>query len=138
MLSSHKVDVLFHYPRTTCYISSAMAQKILVVDDEDLILAAVERALAKVGYSVFCARDMTEIGEAIGNAPFDLLITDIYVREGGSISQIVETVRATSPAVKVLRMSGSTDRDLVDDFIEKPFSIAALREKVKDILHGPS
>jgi DNA-binding NtrC family response regulator len=115
-----------------------MSRKILVVDDEDLILAAVERALAKVGYSVFCARDMEEIGAFIGNAPFDLLITDIYVREGGSLGEILETVKAASPAVKVLRMSGSAGRGEDDDFIEKPFSIEALREKVKNILHGPS
>ena len=115
-----------------------MAQKILVVDDEDLILAAVERALAKVGYYVYCARDMAEIGEVIGNAPFDLLITDVHVREGGTLGEIVKAVKAVSPAVRVLRMSGVAGGEEAYDFIEKPFSIAALREKVRDILHGPS
>jgi DNA-binding NtrC family response regulator len=115
-----------------------MAQKILVVDDEDLILAAVERALAKVGYSVSCARDMKELGKVLVHAPFDLLITDIFIREGGSFGEVVEKVKETSPAVKVLKMSGSVSNDLADDFIEKPFSIEALREKVKEILHGSS
>ena len=115
-----------------------MAQKILVVDDEDLILAAVDRALAKVGYCIVCARDMKGLDEILGNGPFDLLITDIYMREGGSLCDVVERVRRTSPAVKVLKMSGSVEHDMSYDFIEKPFSIEALRKKVKEILHGPS
>ncbi len=115
-----------------------MAEKILVVDDEDLILAAVERALAKAGYSISCARDMKELDGAISNGPFDLLITDIFIREGGSLDEVVEKVRATSPSVKVLKMSGAVRRDMAEDFIEKPFSIEALRKKVKEILHGPS
>jgi len=109
-----------------------------VVDDEDLILAAVERALAKVGYSISCARDMRELDYALRNGPFDLLITDIYIREGGSLGEVIEKVTKTSPAVKILRMSGSVEHDMTGEFIEKPFSIEALRKKVKEILYGPS
>lgn len=109
-----------------------------MVDDEDLILAAVERALTKVGYSISCARDIEELDHALRNGPFDLLITDIYIREGGSIGEVIERVRMTSPEVKVLRMSGSAGRDMTGDFIEKPFGIEALRKKVKEILYGPS
>ncbi len=115
-----------------------MAQKILVVDDEDLILASVERALAKAGYFVSCARDMKELDLALRNGPFDLLITDIYIREGGSLGEVIEKVKNTSPAVRVLKMSGQTEHDVSGDFIEKPFSIDGLREKVKEILNGPS
>ncbi len=115
-----------------------MAQKILVVDDEDLILASVERALAKVGYSISCARDMKELDGAIAKGPFDLLITDVFIREGGSPGEVIEKVKETSPSVRVLKMSGSGERDMADDFIEKPFSLEALRKKVKEILHGPS
>ncbi len=130
--------ILFPLPTATCYISSVMAQKILVVDDEDLILASVERALAKVGYSVCCARDMKELEGALLNGPFDLLITDIFIREGGSLDEVIEKVRDKSPSVRVLKMSGAVGHDGSDDFIEKPFGIEALREKVKEILHGPS
>jgi DNA-binding NtrC family response regulator len=115
-----------------------MARKILVVDDEDLILASVERALAKVGYSMSCARDMKELDGVLGNGPFDLLITDIFIREGGSMCEVIEKVRKTSPSVRILKMSGAVGRDIMDDFLEKPFSIEALRKKVKEILHGPS
>lgn len=127
----------FPYPARRGKLS-VMAQKILVVDDEDLILASVERALAKVGYSISCARDMKELDGSIAKGPFDLLITDVFIRGGGSLGEVIEKVKETSPSVKVLKMSGSEERDMADDFIEKPFGIEALRKKVKEILHGPS
>jgi two-component system cell cycle sensor histidine kinase/response regulator CckA len=114
-----------------------MTGKILVVDDEPLILTAVERALSKVGHAIVKAQNMAEIEAALGRGPFDLLITDVYMQEATSES-IIEKVREGSPEVKVLRMSGSLNRDNSVAFIEKPFSIADLRTRVKDILHGPS
>ncbi|MDA8432402.1 MAG: response regulator [Nitrospiraceae bacterium] len=114
-----------------------MANKILVVDDEPLILTAVERALAKVGYAITKAQSMEELGKALGAAPFDLLITDVYM-QGATLDEVIERVRMSSPAVKVLKMSGAIRREEKANFIEKPFSIETLRKKVKDILDGPS
>ncbi len=114
-----------------------MIGKILVVDDEPLILTAVERALSKVGHAVVKAQNMAELEVALGTGPFDLLITDVYMQEETS-EGIVAKVMEGSPSVKVLRMSGSLNKDNFSDFIEKPFSIAALRIRVSDILNGPS
>ena len=114
-----------------------MAKKILVVDDEALILTAIQRALSKVGYSISRAQNMKELEDAVKGAPFDLLITDIYMQEG-SLEEIVEEVKKTSPSVKILMMSGSFNKDFSENFIEKPFSIEMLRKRVKDILHEPS
>ncbi|MDA8104538.1 MAG: response regulator [Nitrospiraceae bacterium] len=112
-----------------------MAEKILVVDDEPLILTAVERALAKVGYFITRAQTMEELGEVLKDGPFDLLITDVYM-QGGSLDEVIEKVRRTSPSIKVLKMSGAISGGKAGHFIEKPFNIEALREKVKDILNG--
>jgi DNA-binding NtrC family response regulator len=112
-----------------------MGEKILVVDDEPLILTAVERALVRVGYSIARAQTMEELGEVLKDGPFDLLITDIYM-EGGSLDEVIERVRRTSPSVKVLKMSGAAAGRRTGHFIEKPFNIEALRKKVKDILNG--
>ncbi len=112
-----------------------MAEKILIVDDDALILTAVERALAKVGYSISRAQNMEELGKALKGGPFDLLITDVYM-DGGSLEEVVGMVRSSSPSVKVLRMSGSAAREGDRDFIEKPFSIDALRKRVRVILDG--
>ncbi|MBI5640711.1 MAG: response regulator [Nitrospirae bacterium] len=114
-----------------------MAGKILVVDDEPLILTAVERALSKVGHGITKAQNMKELDEALRLAPFDLLITDVYMEDETS-DTIIEKVRQTSPGIRVLRMSGSLGRDHYENFIEKPFSIETLRRRVNDILNEPS
>lgn len=114
-----------------------MAKKILVVDDEALILTTVDKTLARVGYAITRAQNRAELSEALKGAPYDLLITDIYM-EGMTLNEVIERVRQTSPEVKVLKMSGSVNEGKGADFIEKPFGIEALRQRVKDILDGSS
>lgn len=114
-----------------------MPGKILVIDDEPLILTTVERALSRVGYAVTAVKNAQELAAALGKAPFDLLITDVYTGEE-PLDAIIQKVRKTSPAVRVLCMSGVVDEDKCRDFIEKPFRIDELRKKVGDMLHGPS
>jgi DNA-binding NtrC family response regulator len=111
-----------------------MQKKILIVDDEALILSAVERALSKVGYLTFRAENMKELDGVMDRGPFDLLITDVHLEEG-SVEDIVEKVREHSDSVPVLMMSGSQNTGKFPHFIEKPFSIAGLRKKVKDMLN---
>ncbi|MGE5299698.1 MAG: response regulator [Acidobacteriota bacterium] len=112
-----------------------MAETILVVDDETLILNAVERARAKVGYFIARAQTMEELGEVVKDGPFDLLITDIYV-QGSSLDEAIEKVQRTSCSIKVLKMSGAAGGGKLGHFTEKPFNIETLRKKVKDILDG--
>jgi DNA-binding NtrC family response regulator len=110
-----------------------MSPKILVVDDESLILTAVERALLKVGYRVFSAVNMEELGTMLAAAPFDLLITDINLVEE-TVDYVIQRVREGSPSVKILLMSGGSHQNRQHHFIEKPFSINGLRQTVKNIL----
>lgn len=112
-----------------------MLPKILVVDDESLILTAVERALLKVGYRVFSALNMEELAVALAEAPFDLLITDVHLAGEESVDGVIEKVREGSPAVRILLMSGGHS-DHQYQFIEKPFSISGLRQTVQDMLTG--
>jgi DNA-binding NtrC family response regulator len=114
-----------------------MALKILVVDDEPLILIAVERALSRVGYFTRKAKNMEELDAVLTESPFDLLITDIYLQDETADS-IISRVKETSPSIKVLKMSGSANRETTVNFIEKPFTIDALRKKVSEILNEPS
>jgi DNA-binding NtrC family response regulator len=110
-----------------------MSKKILIIDDEALILTAVERALAKVGYLTVKARNMQELAEAMAHGPFDLLITDVHLDED-SVEDIVKRVKESSPSIPVLMMSGSENIAKFRHFIEKPFSLEGLRNKVKDML----
>lgn len=114
-----------------------MPGKILVIDDEPLILVAVEKALSKVGYQISKAVDMKELSRVLKEGPFDMLITDVNITED-SLENIIKKVKKNSPAVQVLRMSGSKAPNCQDHFIEKPFRIDELRKKVRDILNEPS
>lgn len=114
-----------------------MSAKILVIDDEALILTTVEKALSKVGYHVTSVQNAQELERALGNAPFDLVLADLHM-EGNSVESILARVEETSPSVKVLFMSGAVYRLQTDNFIEKPFTLAELREKVRSFLHEPS
>ena len=114
-----------------------MSNRILVIDDEPLILTTVERALARVGYAITTAKNMEELVSVLNNPPYDLLITDIHLEED-SVDAIIKKVKETSPAVRIILMSGAGNKNKYQNFIEKPFKIADLREKVRDILHGPS
>lgn len=110
-----------------------MSKNILVIDDEPLILITVEKALSRLGYRIVTAQDMKEFDRALHEGPFDLLITDLNM-EGATPDTIIERVKDRSPSVIVLKMSGSVDREKSDDFIEKPFRIEELREKVKSLI----
>lgn len=112
-----------------------MPPKILIVDDERLILSSIERALRKVGYEIFTASNLKEVGTLLSKGPFDLLLTDIYL-EDAVADEIIAAVRPSSPRLRVLRMSGSGAR-LEADFLEKPFKIDELRERVRNILDEP-
>ncbi len=114
-----------------------MSNKILVIDDEQLILTIIESALSKAGYAVTTAKNMKDIISAIDNAPYDLLIADLHLEED-SIDAVIQKVEETSPAIKIIFMSGTGKKAQYQNFIEKPFKISVIREKVRDILHGPS
>lgn len=109
-----------------------MSSKILVIDDELLILNTVEKALTRVGYSVAKAQNMEELGAALREAPFDLMITDLHMDED-TVENIIERVKQSSPGIKVLLMSGGSYE--ADNFIEKPFKLEELREKVRVCLN---
>lgn len=118
---------------------------ILVAEDEDDLRAIVERALARNGYSVVSARDGVEALEAAAGvrAPLDLLVTDISMPRMGGV-ELARRLRQARPGTLVLYMSGSTPSVAVPDiltgrgaFLPKPFTAAALAEKVRELLGLP-
>lgn len=128
---------LFSLPPEKCYSTVIMPEKILVIDDELLILNTVEKALTRVGYSVAKAQNLAEVAIALRDAPYDLMITDLHMGED-TAENIIAKVKQTSPGIKVLLMSGGLYRDGADNFIEKPFKLDELREKVRVYLNEPS
>ena len=110
-----------------------MNEKILVVDDEPLILTTIERTLSKKGYHVRTTPDAETFLSELKREDADLLIMDVNIA-GVSSESLVDRIRQISPASQMLFISGVTPKARVDHFLEKPFDIEVLRENVRSIL----
>lgn len=118
-------------------------ETILVVEDEDSILNVAKRFLELSGYTVLAARNPIEALETAKEFGGDihLLLTDV-VMPGMNGKQLEEQLNELQPDSKVLFMSGySADviaqRGILNegiDFIQKPFTMKTLTEKVRSVL----
>lgn len=126
------------YPKTI-----DMLKRILVVEDEPLMLKFLEFRLTKDGYDVQTARDGKEAEEYIKKETFSLIITDLlmpFVSGFELLEKIKET--PTNNNTPVLVISGIKQEKLIiqglklgaDDFIPKPIAINVLTTKVKILL----
>ena len=118
-------------------------ETILVVEDEDGLRRLAERTLKSAGYQVLTAANG---GEALllleqFDGPVHLMLTDV-VMPGMSGRDLAERLREIRPEVKVLYSSGYTDDTILlhgvlhdaADFIGKPYPLADLLRKVREVL----
>ena len=120
-------------------------ERILLVEDEESVRAFSARALRTTGYEVFeadCGDQALEVLDQLDNK-IDLMISDVVMPEMDGPALLVE-VRKRLPDLKVIFVSGyaeeSVRNDLADDrsveFLAKPYSLAQINTKVKDVLGG--
>jgi CheY-like chemotaxis protein len=118
-----------------------MAARILVVDDEPMVRALIGRALTDEGYEVVAvANGRAALEEARRlKAGFDLIITNNYM-PGLNGAELVARVRKDFPNLPILHVDDVTRRGRIPPLpsdiptIYKPFSIAALKTAVLDLL----
>ncbi len=120
-----------------------LGEHILVVEDEEALRRMIESILTTLGYSVTLASNGAEallMVEEKGLKP-DLLITDVVMPIMGG-KELVERLQKKYPDLKVLYMSGYTGDVMVHEgiyssdtaFIQKPFAMKDLAEKVREVL----
>jgi PAS domain S-box-containing protein len=119
------------------------AETILLVEDEESILALAKAILERHGYKVLPARSPIEAMHAAQAHPdrIHLLITDV-VMPGMNGKDLNEKLGALKPGLKCIFMSGYTanviaHHGILDEgihFIQKPFSVKAIAEKVREVL----
>ena len=83
-----------------------MHEKILVIDDEPLVLLSIERALLKVGYEVVATSDMKDFLDAVASRKFDMIIMGLHMA-GIRTNELAEEARRHIPSVKFMTISGS-------------------------------
>jgi signal transduction histidine kinase len=118
-------------------------ETLLLVEDEAAVRASVRRLLEWHGYTVLEARngeDALRVYEANENG-IDLVLTDLIMPEMGG-HELVERLRAHDPSLRVLFMSGYTERVLTSNgsmppgtgFVEKPFTVETLMRRLREVL----
>ena len=118
---------------------------VLLVEDDLLVREMSLEMLQEIGYTVIQAGTPREAIEtcARDDVQVDLILTDV-VMPGMNGKEMVGIIESMRPGIKVLFMSGYTSdlvaqRGVVDigrHFIQKPFDMHLLNEKMKDTLLG--
>lgn len=117
--------------------------KVLVVDDEDLIIKWLERKLRVAGMDVSVAKDTESAKQLLANGKFHLLITDVFLdRPTGGIELMKSAEAAGIPTIV---MTAKADLNLtrqclnhhVADFLEKPFEAHDLLKTIEDVWENP-
>ncbi|MBW1670147.1 MAG: response regulator [Deltaproteobacteria bacterium] len=116
----------------------------LLVDDEVAVRKVCMSILEKIGYRVLSAKDGEEVLELYRNNKdeIDIVLLDM-IMPNMSGSEIYDRLKEINPEVKVLLSSGySIDGEATeilnrgcDGFIQKPFNIKKLSEKLGAILN---
>jgi two-component system, cell cycle sensor histidine kinase and response regulator CckA len=119
------------------------SERILLVEDEEQLLAVTRDFLEGNGYFVISARNAPDALRAVQHETksIDLLLTDVIMPELDGV-ELATSIRSRYPAIKVLYMSGYTDRALPGlgegtVLLRKPFSQQLLATKIRDVLESP-
>jgi PAS domain S-box-containing protein len=119
------------------------SETILLVEDEDVVRGLARKILEHAGYQVLeASRGEEAVRLCLERAgPIDLLLTDVVMPETSG-KEVADRMTKLFPGLRVLFMSGYTDEAIVHhgvldsnvEFIQKPFTPAALVRKVRAVL----
>ena len=124
--------------------------KILMMDDEQIILDVTQEVLKFLKYDVVFARDgLAAIDlykkEKTSGAPFDIVILDLSVPTGMGGKETIEELRKFDPAVKAIVSSGYSNDPVVQNFsqhgfygrLTKPYKINDLKNILEQLMKKP-
>lgn len=115
--------------------------RILVAEDEPIMLKTIQMRLQKEGYEVVVACDGRDAMKKIAEATPDLLITDIMMPYASGL-ELLGAVKSSEKKIPVIILSSMGQEDIVleafklgvDDYLSKPFSLPELSIRVKRLL----
>ena len=114
--------------------------KVLVVDDEKLIVKGIKFSLEQDGMQVDCAYDGEEAIEAARRTEYDMILLDVMLPKHDGF-EVCQAVREFSEAPVIMRTAKSGDMEKIlgleygaDDYITKPFNILEVKARIKAIL----
>ena len=121
-----------------------MARKILVVDDEKLIVKGIKFSLEQDGMEVDTAFDGEEAMEKIRANEYSLILLDLMLPKLSG-TEVCQQVREFSDVPIVMLTAKCDDMDKImglengaDDYITKPFNILEVKARIKAIIRRTS
>lgn len=117
-----------------------MAKKVLVVDDEKLIVKGIRFSLEQDGMEVECAYDGEEALQKIKDTEYDIVLLDVMLPKLTGF-EVCQQVREFSSVPIVMLTAKGEDMDKIlgleygaDDYITKPFNILEVKARLKAIM----
>ena len=117
-----------------------MSRKVLVVDDEKLIVKGIRFSLEQDGMDVDCAYDGEEALKLIRENKYNIILLDVMLPKLDGF-QVCQQVREFSDVPIVMLTAKGEDMDKIlgleygaDDYITKPFNILEVKARIKAIM----
>lgn len=124
-----------------------MAKKVLVVDDEKLIVKGIRFSLEQDGMEVDCAYDGEEALNMAKATNYDMILLDVMLPKMDGF-EVCQAIREFSNMPIVMLTAKGDDMDKIlgleygaDDYITKPFNILEVKARIKAIMRrtaGPT
>lgn len=118
--------------------------RVLVVDDEKLIVKGIRFSLEQDGMEVDCAYDGIEAIEKAKENEYDVVLLDVML-PGHDGFEVCQAIREFSemPIIMLTAKGGDMDKILgleygADDYITKPFNILEVKARIKAIIRRNS
>ena len=121
-------------------LEEIMAKKVLVVDDEKLIVKGIRFSLEQDGMEIDCAYDGEEALEKAKANEYDMILLDIMLPKLTGL-EVCQQIREFSNVPIVMLTAKGEDMDKIlgleygaDDYITKPFNILEVKARIKAIM----
>lgn len=121
-----------------------MAKKVLVVDDEKLIVKGIRFSLLQDGMEVDCAYDGEEAFNMAKANSYDMILLDVMLPKMDGV-EVCQAIREFSDVPIVMLTAKGDDMDKIlgleygaDDYITKPFNILEVKARIKAIMRRTS
>lgn len=117
-----------------------MGQRVLVVDDEKLIVKGIRFSLEQDNMEVDCAYDGEEALEKAKEKEYDMILLDIMLPKLTGL-EVCQQIREFSSVPIIMLTAKGEDMDKIlgleygaDDYITKPFNILEVKARIKAIM----
>ena len=121
-----------------------MARRILVVDDEKLIVKGIRFSLEQEGMEVDCAYDGEEAVNSIHEKQYDIVLLDVMLPKLSGF-EVLQQVREFSDVPIIMLTAKGDDMDKIlgldygaDDYVTKPFNPLEVKGRIKAIIRRTS